>query len=154
MHETGTILSFIGVLIAIALAFWGGVVYQNDRLDKLLREPHRLRELAKLIRPSILLKRKGEVLRDNGVLQLVDDLRYNPEKDCITIRFLRDFEYDPIVQCVNGAVFSMKCNKIAFKTYEYTIMPFLAYSDGKLDSGEHLVFEVTLSWAPAIFEHD
>ena len=98
-----------GVLLAVAALFFSLDAFVDTRISYKLRDPEVVRQIAYLIKPSLIFDQNGNFEIDNGSGRYIKDLivekNQKGEIQKVSIKPKESLNIQPLLTCLNGTIY-------------------------------------------------
>lgn len=130
--------NFIGAVIFLFATYHGFNGYMDYRIDNRIKNPDFLREIARRIRPSLVLNDKGSIIADMGAVQYINDIKVlKGEKGKIQIIIIPNeyFGIEPVLEALDAeyAIHAERGSKFSWIFKLYAIQQIVAESSPQRD---------------------
>ncbi|MHC1741844.1 MAG: hypothetical protein AB9873_02290 [Syntrophobacteraceae bacterium] len=119
-------LTFISVLFSVCLGYFSLVEW---RVEKIVKDPAFIQEVARRVRPAVVFNAEGTVLADSGALDLLEsvpDVRMPARDETLTLAKIKvrpkKFISEPVVESLDISDVSVAAKRAEGVSWEITIV--------------------------------
>jgi hypothetical protein len=142
------IVGVFGVVGILTALWWGLDAYLDKQISYKLRDPETIKQIAYLIRPSLIFDQNGNFEIDNGAAQFIKavDVQKNErgEVQKVTVSPKESLNIQPLLTCLNATIFFQAKREKADWVFEVVGPDFIIGLGGGPEPPEKFLFELQI----------
>ena len=136
-----------GVVAAMMAILFGLDLFVDMRLTHKLRDPETIKQIAYLIRPSLIFDQNGNFEIDNGAAQFIKAVEVQKnekgEVQKVTVSPKESLNVQPLLTCLNGTIYFQAKRQKSDWVFE-VVGPTGMLTMGSLKPPEKILFELQI----------